>query len=248
MTGWWTFGLQIVNFLALVWLLRRFLYRPVLATIAERRKRDEAAAAEVTAARDAAKQAGAAIEAERAGLAGERARVIDEARDRARAEADEVLAEAKLEADTIVATGRRALADERAAALETLEAHAVELGTALATRLLAQVGSAAIDDAFLGRIEAYLDGLAPERRTGLATEAMFGIEVVTAHPLPPDAQARWRDRVSAHLGTPARLTFSSDPALIAGVEVRFRSAIIHLSWRDTLGNARGAVGSHAVAG
>ncbi len=34
---WTTFALEIVNFLALVWILKRFLYRPVLATLAQRR-------------------------------------------------------------------------------------------------------------------------------------------------------------------------------------------------------------------
>ena len=28
---WTTFGLEIINFLALLWILKRFLYRPVLA-------------------------------------------------------------------------------------------------------------------------------------------------------------------------------------------------------------------------
>jgi len=34
---WTTFALEIINFLALIWILKRFLYRPVLATLAERR-------------------------------------------------------------------------------------------------------------------------------------------------------------------------------------------------------------------
>ncbi|WP_024873289.1 F0F1 ATP synthase subunit delta [Tolumonas lignilytica] len=34
---WTTFILEIINFLALVWILKRFLYQPVLATLAERR-------------------------------------------------------------------------------------------------------------------------------------------------------------------------------------------------------------------
>ena len=33
---WTTFGLQVVNFLVLVWLLKRFLYRPVMDAIARR--------------------------------------------------------------------------------------------------------------------------------------------------------------------------------------------------------------------
>ena len=33
---WTTFALEIVNFLVLVWILRRFLYRPVTDVIARR--------------------------------------------------------------------------------------------------------------------------------------------------------------------------------------------------------------------
>ena len=36
---WFTVGSQAVNFLILVWLLKRFLYKPVLAAIDEREKR-----------------------------------------------------------------------------------------------------------------------------------------------------------------------------------------------------------------
>ena len=36
---WFTVGAQAVNFLVLVWLLRRFLYRPILKAIDAREKR-----------------------------------------------------------------------------------------------------------------------------------------------------------------------------------------------------------------
>ena len=36
---WFTVGAQIVNFIVLVWLLKRFLYKPVLAAIDAREKR-----------------------------------------------------------------------------------------------------------------------------------------------------------------------------------------------------------------
>ena len=34
---WTTFILEIINFLILVWILKRFLYRPVLGVVARRR-------------------------------------------------------------------------------------------------------------------------------------------------------------------------------------------------------------------
>ena len=35
--NWTTFSLEIINFLALLWILKRFLYQPVRATLAQRR-------------------------------------------------------------------------------------------------------------------------------------------------------------------------------------------------------------------
>ena len=33
---WWTLGLQTVNALVLIWLLSRFLFRPIASILAER--------------------------------------------------------------------------------------------------------------------------------------------------------------------------------------------------------------------
>ncbi len=75
---WWTLGLQTINALVLIWILSRFLFRPVSAIIAERR---QAARDELDRAAEAmkeAKQVKQAAEAERADFAAERASLIDE--------------------------------------------------------------------------------------------------------------------------------------------------------------------------
>ena len=48
--SWWTFLIQGVNFLVLVWLLQRFLYKPVAEVIARRREDTEAAERKAAAA------------------------------------------------------------------------------------------------------------------------------------------------------------------------------------------------------
>ena len=40
--SWSTFFLEIINFLVLVWILKRFLYKPVMDVIARRREGIEA--------------------------------------------------------------------------------------------------------------------------------------------------------------------------------------------------------------
>ena len=52
--SWWTFGLQAVNFLVLVWLLRRFLFKPVTAMVARRKEEIARGMAEVAAEKQTA--------------------------------------------------------------------------------------------------------------------------------------------------------------------------------------------------
>ncbi|MGB5096847.1 MAG: hypothetical protein WBN82_02930, partial [Porticoccaceae bacterium] len=97
---WFTVGAQVVNFLILVWLLKRFLYRPILDAIDAREKRiaselaDAAAGmAEAVATRDDFDRKSEAFEQQRATLLkqatdaakAERHRLMDEARQAAEA-------------------------------------------------------------------------------------------------------------------------------------------------------------------
>jgi F-type H+-transporting ATPase subunit b len=61
--SWTTFALQAVNFLILVWLLKRFLFKPVGNLVAERKAEIVRAQAEAEAARQSAERARKEIEA-----------------------------------------------------------------------------------------------------------------------------------------------------------------------------------------
>jgi F-type H+-transporting ATPase subunit b len=115
---WWTLALQTINLVVLVWLLGRFLLRPLAGIVAER----QAAARRLL---DDAEAARAAVEAERQSLAGEREAIAAgkaaalaeadreaEARrkallDAAHAEADGIRDEAQGEAARILAGAER---------------------------------------------------------------------------------------------------------------------------------------------
>src|ERR1700733_8084922 len=93
--NWFTVCAQAVNFLILVWLLKRFLYKPILHAIDEREKgiaaqlaQAEARVAEAQVERDDFEHKNEAFEEERAALlkkatddaSSERQRLVDEAR------------------------------------------------------------------------------------------------------------------------------------------------------------------------
>ena len=87
---WWTIALQTINFAVLVWLLRRFLYKPVLRLIDARKAEVQHQYDDAKAIEDKAKAHLAAIEAERAGMRVERETVL-----RSAAAAAEEAAEAR---------------------------------------------------------------------------------------------------------------------------------------------------------
>jgi F-type H+-transporting ATPase subunit b len=68
----WTFALQVVNFLILVWLLNRFLYQPLTRSIDRRRQQIEDAFASAAGREQHAQQHQRTYEALLAGIDAER--------------------------------------------------------------------------------------------------------------------------------------------------------------------------------
>ncbi len=69
---WSTLALQTINVLILVWILARFLFRPLREIIAQRQAKTDAVLAEAVAARKQAAEAEAAAKKERADMEAQR--------------------------------------------------------------------------------------------------------------------------------------------------------------------------------
>jgi F-type H+-transporting ATPase subunit b len=242
---WWTIGLQTINFGILVWLLRRFLYKPVLAMIGARR-------AEVRQQFDAAKEIEgkakaqlAAVETERAGIAAEREAALKAAAAQAREMAEARQAQAEREAQALIGATRKTLAQEREKALDEARRLALDLGVDFAQRLLAEIPAHYRAEAWIERIENHLKSLSPAERDPLARQLADGtpLTVVTACALPPATADQWNERLRRSLGLSGGITFEVDPQLIAGAELRFPTAILRFSWQNALLAARTEVGA-----
>ncbi|HEY3445134.1 MAG TPA: hypothetical protein VGK67_02175 [Myxococcales bacterium] len=231
----WTLALQAVNFLILVWLLKRLLYRPLQRVIAERKREAEKGLAQVAAETEKALALRRELDAERAGMGAERDQRLRETRELLDRERQAVLALARREADDLAAATRRQLSEERDRALAELRSAAVDLAGQLAARLLREADSAAVTEALLDRIVARLRELPAERLQAVRTELAggAGLEVVVASPLENASEGRWRERLQTVLG-PCPVTFRADPELLGGAELHLPTAALRFSWRDAL--------------
>jgi len=149
--------LQIIAFFILFWLLRRFLFRPVLAIMAEREK-------EIAAGLEAGERA----KAELARIDQEKAQALAEAREQGREQVrqavregeqarERIVAEAREEAQTLRQRAQQAIALERDEAELALRHQVVDLALmaadkAVLRRLDAQAQKHVIDD-FISSLE-----------------------------------------------------------------------------------------------
>ncbi|HEY8432720.1 MAG TPA: F0F1 ATP synthase subunit delta [Sandaracinaceae bacterium] len=210
---------ETINFVVLVLVLWRILYRPLRESIDARRHaiREEQRAAERARADAEALQNEWRHKHEE--LEALRARVRADVLDGAEKERAAILERAREDARAELLRVRQLLTAEREAAERWVRAAVVERGTDLAGRMLLALAPQAVDAALANRL---IDVLA-ERGAEIAKtigEAEPEVELTGAH-LPDAALAeRIASVLRTALGRPVRLSTRGDGSLVAGFTVR----------------------------
>jgi F-type H+-transporting ATPase subunit b len=244
---WSTLALQTANFAVLVWLLHRFLYRPVLRMVDARRAEIEKQYDGARTAEAQAKDRLTAVEAERAGIAAERTAALREATAEAEQAASARRAQAERETAALLEDARKTLATERSQALAETKRAALDLGAEIAGRLLAEVPMNLRAEAWIERVEQYLAGLPKPEMEALTQQLADGVpvRVVTASALPAETEETWRSRLHNTLRHRTAIEFAVDPTLVAGAELHFPNAVLSFSWRSALAAIRAEIDADA---
>lgn len=157
---WFTVAAQIANFAILVWLLKRFLYRPVLDAMAAREKRVRETVAAADRQKAAAEEANRLREQQDA-FEQKKEDLLKKAREEASATRDELLAQARKEADSSQAQRRNSLDRDWQEFHAELTQRAQGEALAVARQALRELADVEIEErmvaAFLKKLTA-LDG------------------------------------------------------------------------------------------
>lgn len=230
---WRTLVLQTVNFLVLIWLLQKFFWHPVAAIIAQRRAAAKNLLAEAEQKRGAAAAGLAGIEQTRAGFAKEREAILAAAQAEAARLRAASLQEAGRAAQVMEAAARARIEAERAAAEAAWRQRASRLAVEIAGRLAARLEGAAVRAAFLDWLLGQIEALPAAVRQGAAA-GKEGFEAISAAPLAAAEQERCARLIAQAFGGNPRVAFKTDPALIAGLELRGANLLVRNSWRADL--------------
>lgn len=122
---WFTVGAQALNFLVLVWLMKRFLYQPILNAIDAREQNIAAKLAQAKAQQAQAQQERDAFAHKNEAFAKVRDDLLNKAREQAKAEHDKLLKAANEAAEALRAQQQQALQTDARNLTHTL-AHRIQ--------------------------------------------------------------------------------------------------------------------------
>ena len=233
---WFTVAAQLANFAILVWLLKRFLYRPVLDAMDAREKRVRETVAAADRQKAAAEEETKRLREQQDAFAAKRA-LLETARKEAAATRDELLAQARKEADASQAQRRNSLDRDWQEFHAELTQRTQGEALAVARQALRELADAGIEermaDAFLKKLTA-LDGDAKAQLQAAAHKSTRPLVVRSGFALAAPIRERLQQALRDQFATQSEVQFETNPGLIAGIEVAFDGQKVAWTFDDFL--------------
>lgn len=224
---WLTVIAQIVNFLVLVWLLKRFLYQPVIDAmdrreqrIAERLKQAEQREQLATAATQDYQHRIASLEQDKANL-------IATAKKEAEAERQELLVEARSEINEKRHHWQRQVDEEKQRFLHSLKLQATASIQNIARRALADLADTELEEQIIQSFIRQLKSLDRDSRRSM-TPAGQKLQISTSFELDSSARGRLTRAIHESIAENIEIDYKVSPDLLCGIEINVAGH--RLSW------------------
>lgn len=219
---WFTVIAQIINFLILVLLLRRFLYRPILNMMAERERKIAERLAQAERQQAVAQAEIAAYQEKNAAFAQEREAMMHQAQAEVAERRQAWLNQARSDVAQARTRWQKALAEEKESFLQTVRLQAGQQTYQVIRRALADLADeeleARIIKIFLARVAALPEEEAAAMMAKLRQETAV-LTINSSFDLDNTMRQALRQTIFARFGPGQAIAFHTDPNLICGLEI-----------------------------
>jgi F-type H+-transporting ATPase subunit b len=219
---WFTVGAQAVNFIILVWLLQRFLYKPVLHAIDAREKRIAAELADAERQKSAAAQSRDELQAKDKAFDQERGALLAKAALDAKAEGDRLLSNARRAADALTAQQSAAARGEAVRLTNALARLAAAESFGLARAALKDLAGADLEErisAVFARRVREMDPITKESmRISLSLPNAAPV-VASSYALSDQEQLMIQTALNEAFSADIHPRFETSPSGVAGIEL-----------------------------
>jgi F-type H+-transporting ATPase subunit b len=219
---WFTVGAQALNFLALVWLMKRFLYMPVLDAIDAREQRIALALSDAAAKQSAAQKECDEFQQKNVVFDDQRSQLLEQAKDEAKAERQRLLDETRQLADTLRAKKQDALTSELQTLHQDIARRSREEVFAIAKKVLTDLAGTTLEESMVAVFARHLRELDDTAKTGLAkalNTASNAVRVCSAFELSSEQRAAVQGALNESFACDIQIQFNTTPDLISGIEL-----------------------------
>jgi F-type H+-transporting ATPase subunit b len=234
---WTTFALEIVNFLVLVWILQRFLYKPVMNVIAGRKAAVEKTLADARMVEATAQSLKQQYENRMTDWEGEKSKT--QAQLAKELAAERVRLKSALQASLEQERDRdRALEQRRAMELRHgLEQGALAEGGRFAARLLSRVACAELEERIRGLLIEELPQLGQSELESLrmaCQQTDAKLRITSRYPLVEEQRSSLAQALGRVAAKSVACEFAQDPELIAGLRISIGPWVLRCNLQDEL--------------
>ena len=235
--NWSTFLLEILNFLVLVWILKRFLYQPVLDVIARRRVAIENRLAEAEQLHTDADALKDQYENRLSSWQQERQQAMDKLRHEIEANRFQQLGDLKQELAQEEEKIRVAGVRKEKQLLREIEQRALHQAAEFASRLLAEAAGPELENRLFDLLLDGLSTMPDDQISALGSkwgELPERILVSSAYVLADDKRHRLEETLSRVTGLSVPVHYEQEAELLAGLNITIDAWVLQLNVRDEL--------------
>lgn len=242
---WFTVSAQAVNFLILVWLLKRFLYKPILNAIDEREKLIAAQLQDADAKKSQAQQERDEFERKNEEFARQRDTMMSQATAEAKGARQRLMDEARQQAQALRAKLQDALGSEQEALKREIASRTQHEVFAIARKALSDLAATNLEERITEVFIRRLCELTDEEKGKLASARKNphrSALVRSAFELAPAQREAIERAVKETLAGETQVQFETLPSLVSGIELTTNGHKVAWSIADYLASMEKSVG------
>jgi len=219
---WFTVIAQVLNFLILVWLLKRFLYKPILNAIDAREKKVADELADADAKETEAQKEKEEFKRKNEEFDQQRVALLNRVKDEAKTERQRLLEEARKEASDLRVKQLEALRNDKQNLHQAISRRAQQEVFAIARKVLKDLAGTSLEeltvDVFAQRLRE-LKGEDKEQLASALGTSSSPVLIRTAFDLPQAQRDLVKKTIKGTLGIEVQARFETVPDLVSGIEL-----------------------------
>lgn len=234
---WFTVIAQALNFLILVWLLKRLLYKPILNALDAREKRIAAELANADAKKAEAQKEQDEFKRKNEEFDQQRSALLNKARDEVKAERQRLMDEARKAAADLSSKLQETLKNDKRNLNQEISRRTRQEVFAISRKVLADLAGTSLEERMVDVFVRRLRELNDTEKGQLVSEFSSSsgqIIVHTTFDLPAAQRDSIEGAVKETLGKEAQIRFETAPDLISGIELTVNGQKVAWSIEDYL--------------